>query len=222
MTARKISPPERVALVVAVALLVLQAIAPADLLEYRRGELVHAPWRALTGHLVHINWPHALINAAALWLVARLYADDLGARAQALALVVSACAISAGLAVFYPSIAWYRGLSGALHGLFFAGVTTWLFTQKPRIARTLWLPVALFAGGWIKVTLEQPGGATTPRADWLGAAVVPQAHLVGAICGTVLGGLFAATNAARGNERGEEKQLSERQGAPTAPAARGR
>ena len=93
------------------------------------------------------------------------------------------------------SIAWYRGLSGALHGLFFAGSALWLIKAKPRRFRQLWLPSALFFGGWIKVVLEQPGGATTPYAEWLGAGVVPQAHLVGAACGTVLGLLFAISDA---------------------------
>jgi membrane associated rhomboid family serine protease len=45
----------------------------------------------------------------------------------------------------------------------------------------------LFAGGWIKVIVEQPGDASTPYANWLGAGVVPQAHLAGAITGTLLG-----------------------------------
>jgi membrane associated rhomboid family serine protease len=59
----------------------------------------------------------------------------------------------------------------------------------------LWLPSALFFGGWIKVVLEQPGGAATPYAEWLGAGVVAQAHLFGAACGTVLGLLFAISDA---------------------------
>jgi hypothetical protein len=41
--------------------------------------------------------------------------------------------------------------------------------------------------------LEQPATSDLPYADWLVAPVVPQAHLAGAACGTVLGALFAAT-----------------------------
>jgi rhomboid family GlyGly-CTERM serine protease len=199
-----LSPPERAALGVALILLVLHALAPGEALEYRRSALASEPWRALTGHLVHVSWPHALVNAAALWVVARLYAVDLDARRQLAALALSALAVSAALAWAHPSIAWYRGLSGALHGLFFAGATKWLFAERPRRWQRLWMPAALFAGGWIKVIVEQPDGSATSHADWLGAAVVPQAHLAGALCGSVLGVLFAATQTRAEQQRAEQ------------------
>ena len=204
MHALELSPPERVAVGLALALLLLHALAPGEALEYQRRLLTGQPWRALTAHLVHINWPHALVNAAALWIVARLYAEDLSASRQVLTLVASALAISGALALLYPSIDWYRGLSGALHSLFFAGAAKWLLSERHRTFRRLWLPATLFVGGWIKVAFEQPGGAATPHAEWLGAAVVPQAHLIGAVCGTVLGALYAATNARGDQQRSEQ------------------
>ena len=204
MRALPISPPERVAIGIAAVVLVLHASSAGAALEYQRAALFAEPWRVLTGHFVHINWPHALINAAALAIVARLFAADLDARRQVAALVVSAIAISVALASFYPTIAWYRGLSGALHGLFFAGAVKWLLAERPRTWPRLWLPAALVLGGWIKVIAEQPGGATTTHAEWLGAAVVPQAHLVGALCGTMLGALFAATYPRREEQRAEQ------------------
>ena len=102
------------------------------------------------------------------------------------------------------TIEWYRGLSGALHGLFFAGAAKWLLAERPRSLRRLWMPALLFLGGWMKVVLEQPVNGALPHADWLGAAVVPQAHLAGAACGTVLGALFAATKARAGEQRDEQ------------------
>ena len=204
MRTLRLSTPERAAIGLAIALLALQALAPGDALEYQRSALERQPWRLLTGHLVHINWPHASINAAALWIVARLYARDLSAARQAIVLAASALAISAALAWLHPAIEWYRGLSGALHGLFFAGALTWLLTERPRSLRRLWMPALLFAGGWMKVVLEQPHDGSMPRSDWLGAAVVPQAHLVGAACGTLLGALFAATKPRTGEQRDEQ------------------
>ncbi len=166
------------------------------MLEYQNTASTREPWRWLTAHFIHVNWQHALINAVALWVVARLFAPDLTSIASTVGTGCGAAlAISACLALLYPSIAWYRGLSGALHGLFFAGAAIWLIKARPRRFRQLWLPSALFFGGWIKVALEQPGGATTPYAEWLGAGVVPQAHLVGAACGTMLGLLFAISDA---------------------------
>ena len=200
----RLSPPERAAIGLAVVVLALHALAPGDALEYQRGALARQPWRLVTGHLVHLNWPHALVNAAALWIVARLYAPDLSATRQAVALAASALAISAALAWLHPDIGWYRGLSGALHGLFFAGAVTWLLAERPRRLGRLWMPALLFIGGWVKVVFEQPSGGALPNADWLGAAVVPQAHLAGAACGTALGALFAAAKARGGEQRDEQ------------------
>jgi rhomboid family GlyGly-CTERM serine protease len=201
---------ERCALAVGVLALVLMVSGIADPLEYRRALLATEPWRLLTGHLVHMNWPHALINALALLIVARLFAPDLSAHRQAAVLLTAAFAISAALALFYPGIAWYRGLSGVVHALFFAGATMWLVVARPRNARTLWLPVALVCGGWIKVGLEQPTGDVLPHAEWLGAAVVPQAHLIGAACGTALGLAFALADRRRSKERAKQQQLQPR------------
>ncbi|MEW5882521.1 MAG: rhombosortase, partial [Pseudomonadota bacterium] len=153
------------------------------------------PWRLVTAHLVHVNWEHALVNAAAWWLVARLFGPDLELRRQLITLGAGAVAIGAGLAALHPTILWYRGFSGVLHALYFAGATCWLVNALARPdARTMrgrWLPLALAAGGWIKVALEQPAASATPYADWLGATTVPQAHLLGALAGTTLGLVFA-------------------------------
>jgi rhomboid family GlyGly-CTERM serine protease len=195
------SAAERAALALALLVLLLQAVPAGDALEYRRAALASAPWRALTGHLVHINWTHAVINALALLIVARLFAPDLSLRAQFAALALGAIAIGAALAFFWPDVAWYRGLSGALHALFFAGAAKWLIDARPRTLRALWLPLALFGGGWIKVLAEQPLDGASTYADWLGAPVVTQAHLVGALAGSAFGALLAFAQSARQREQ---------------------
>jgi rhomboid family GlyGly-CTERM serine protease len=191
-----VSRPERSALVGAALIVLLQQLGAAGTaLEYRRALLAAEPWRLVTAHLVHVNWEHALINAAAWWLVARLFGPDLDLRRQLIALFAGAIAIGAGLAALHPTILWYRGFSGVLHALFFAGAACWLADAlaRPgsRTLRALRLPAALFVGGWIKVVLEQPSGSATPFAEWLGATIVPQAHLLGAVAGTLLGLAFA-------------------------------
>jgi rhomboid family GlyGly-CTERM serine protease len=198
-----ISLAERCALAVAALALLLEALGVAEALEYRRALLAAEPWRLITGHIVHVNWMHGLVNALALLVVARLFAPDLSARRQLSVLLAAALAISLVLAAVYPGIAWYRGLSGVLHALFFAGSAAWLMRLEPRSLRTLWLPAALYFGGWVKVALEQPAGDALPYADWLGAAVVPQAHLVGAACGSVLGLAFALADRRRDQQRRE-------------------
>lgn len=201
-----LSAAEWAAVGIALAVLLLHAAGIGDALDYRRELLATQPWRIVTAHLVHINWAHAAINVAALVIVARLFAPDLTVRQQLLALSVASLAITAALALLLPGIAWYRGLSGVLHALFFAGATKWLLDARPRDARTLALPLLLVIGGWIKVATEQPRGEVLPHADWLGAAVVPQAHLTGALVGSALGLLFALTQRARQRQTEQQQQ----------------
>lgn len=194
------SGAERFALAGAALLLLLQAsvaFAPeaGAALEFRRAAIAGEPWRVVTAHWVHINWPHALINAAAWVIVARLFARELPPARQLIVLLAGGVAVGVGLEFVYPPVDWYRGFSGVLHALYFTGATLWLRQCVASLASgarpSLWLPIALVAGGWIKVWLEQPAGATLPYAEWLGAATVPQAHLIGAACGTLIALVYA-------------------------------
>lgn len=223
---------EQIALAGALLLLALHAWpAAGSALEYRHALIAAEPWRLLSAHLVHINWTHALINAAAWVVVARLFAPDLSAARQGLVLAAGAVAIGAGLALLHPAIVWYRGFSGALHALFFAGATCWLLRDLRQPAerhwRALWLPTLLVVGGWIKVITEQPAGSATPFADWLGAGTVPQAHLIGAACGAVLGAVFARRDTPEPSESTESTEPTEPSGPgqpnePARPTARPR
>lgn len=187
-----LAPPAQLALAGTILLAVLQAApAAAPLLEYRRALFAAEPWRLLTGHLVHLNWTHALVNGAAWLLLAHLFAPMLDARRQLLALALGAAFVSLALALLYPAIEWYRGASGMLHALFFAGASSALrvAVRERRWPAALW--ATALAGGWLKIALEWPRDALTPHADWLGASIVPQAHLAGAVAGTALGALFS-------------------------------
>lgn len=183
----RLTPALRAALAAAALLLLLQGLpAAAALLEYRRALLAAEPWRLFSGHLVHLNWLHALVNASAWVLLARLFEPVLDVRRQWLCLAIAAAVISLGLAALYPAIAWYRGASGLLHALYFAGATAaWRgAARSPRHWPALLWATALLVGGWAKVALEWPSGGATPYAAWLGSTVVPQAHLLGALGGT--------------------------------------
>jgi rhomboid family GlyGly-CTERM serine protease len=212
---RSMSRAEQFALAGGLLLLLLHAAVATwpgvgTALEYRSGVAAGEPWRLITAHVVHINWPHALINAVAWFVVARLFAGELSPLRQLLVVLVAAGVISVGLALAYARIEWYRGFSGVLHALFFTGATTWLVQavarEESRRLVGLWLPGALVVGGWIKVVAEQPAAsAQMPHAAWLGAATVPQAHLLGAACGTLLGLVFVRS-AALAYARNQRKQ----------------
>ena len=196
-----LSREEKFAAAGALFLVLLHALPLGPMLEYRSATASAEPWRLLTAHLVHLNWPHVLINAAAWFVVARLFAIELTIARQVLTMAAAATAVGLALPLLWPAIENYRGFSGVLHALFFAGAAGWwlaaVATPALRTVARLWLPTVLIAGGWIKVVLEQPWDASTPYAEWLGAGTVPQAHLVGAVVGTVLGAVFARRNLAR-------------------------
>jgi len=179
--------PTLVALAGAALIVLLQALPEAGTaLEYRRPLLAAEPWRIVGAHLVHINWTHALVNALAWVVLARLFERELPAGAQLLCLGGAAVVISLALALLLPGIAWYRGASGVLHALYFAGATAMLAEAARGRGSPRW-PQLLLAAGWIKVALEIPRGGETVFAAWLGAPVVPQAHLFGALFGTAFG-----------------------------------
>ena len=173
-----------VALVIAAEFLLL-----GDWLEYRRALLPSEPWRLLTGHFAHLSLLHAMVNAVALLLLAQLFAGRLRVSELWALLAGAPLAISLVFWVAMPGLHWYRGLSGVLHALYFSGCIVWLMTSGGRVR---WLPIAALAGGAIKVLLEQPWDDSFPWARWLGATVVPQAHLIGALVGTAAGLLLVA------------------------------
>jgi len=169
--------------------LALQLLGLPDELEYRRPLLLSEPWRLVTGHFVHVSWLHAMLNCVALLLLERLFDGRLRRSELWLLLLAAPLAISLVFWILLPGLGWYRGLSGALHAVYFAGCIAWITGAA---GRQRWLPFAALASGAVKVLLEQPWDATFPFREWLGAAVVPQAHLVGALAGAAAGFLFPA------------------------------
>lgn len=169
---------------VVLAVLAAELFLPAGMFEYRRALAAREPWRLLTGHFVHLGFLHALLNCVALVLIGRLFADRLQARVFFGILGIAPILISILFLVAMPELHWYRGLSGVLHALFFAGCVGWIAATT---GRARWLPIAALIGGTLKVLIEQPWDGSFPIHEVLRAAVVPQAHLIGAIVGTAAG-----------------------------------
>lgn len=179
----RVSANAGVSLVI-VAVMAAQLFLPLDHFEYLRGLAASEPWRLITGHFVHLTLIHALLNCVALALLARLFADRLKPAEMFGVLAVAPLLISALFWFALPELAWYRGLSGALHALYFAGCVLWIAMTT---GRGRWLPIAALVGGTLKVLIEQPWDASFPVHEVLRIAVVPQAHLIGAIVGTAAG-----------------------------------
>ncbi len=166
----------------AVALAILLALAGGEsfysALEYRRTELLEGQgWRLLTGHLVHFNARHALLDLATFGIALVLFPGLLrGWRLPAL-ILGAILAIDLGL-LASPEMAWYAGFSGVAYGVLAGGAWTDRQTH-PRVAAVV---AALLAG---KLVLEQGLGAPQQAEALIGGAIWVDAHLYGVLGGGI-------------------------------------
>jgi rhomboid family GlyGly-CTERM serine protease len=149
------------------------------LLRYERDGITGGEyWRLLTGHLVHLDLQHALLNTLGLVLMWALFARDYRPAQWLFVLLAALAAIDVGLWYRSSTLQWYVGSSGVLHGVMAAGTMAHL----RRGDRDGWV---LAGALLVKLAYEQWFGAL-PLVT--GAAVAVDAHLYG-----VLGGAAAAT-----------------------------
>jgi len=187
---------------IVVAVLAAELFLPAELLEYRRALVAKEPWRLFTGHFVHLSFLHALLNCVALLLLDRLFADRLKPRELFAILGLAPILVSLAFWLVLPELQWYRGLSGVLHAVYFAGCVAWIASSA---GRARWLPVVALIGGTLKVLVEQPWDASFPVHEVLRIAVVPQSHLIGAVLGTAAG--LVLRQRRKKPEREQEQEL---------------
>jgi len=143
-------------------------------------------WRALTAHVVHLGWLHAVMNLAALGIIRLLIAEAFSPADWVGASAASALGIVAGLYYLSPEIEWYVGLSGVLHGLLGAGAIA-LRRSAPGFAGLLAVGLAA------KLLLEQASGPLPLTESAAGGPVVVEAHLYGAIAGVAYGTFRSAS-----------------------------
>jgi rhomboid family GlyGly-CTERM serine protease len=74
-------------------------------------------WRLLSGHFVHLNFSHAVLNATGLVLCIAIFGSPRNLVDGCIYLLIMALFISAGLFIFSPNVAYYLGFSGLLHAV---------------------------------------------------------------------------------------------------------
>ncbi len=141
-------------------------------------------WRWLSGHLVHLGWSHALMNLAALVLIAWVFGSRFRAAHWLIITLGSVLAVDVGLLLVGPGVDWYVGLSGVLHGLVVAGAAA-MFAGKERATAALILVAVALKLAWEIVI-----GPLPHAAELAGGPVLVEAHLWGALgggaCGLIL------------------------------------
>lgn len=135
-------------------------------------------WRLLTGHFLHTNGFHLLLNLAALIMLWVLHGRFYTIKNYSMLFIF--CAVTTSLGVFYgnPTLIQYVGLSGVLHGVFVFGAMMDINAKD----KTGYL---LFIGVWLKIAHEQYYGASNDVSDLIEASVAIDAHLWGAIGGLI-------------------------------------
>lgn len=135
-------------------------------------------WRAVTGHFVHLGWPHFGLNAAGLGLVWYLVGETFDTRRWLVIGGFSIIAMDLGLWFLDPELRWYVGLSGLLHGVLAAGLTERL--RRPDAETVVLAALLLGKLGWEQISGPLPGSEATA-----GGSVVVDSHLFGALGGAV-------------------------------------
>jgi rhomboid family GlyGly-CTERM serine protease len=164
-----------------------------EVLRWERAGLADGDlWRLLTGHFVHLDLTHALLNALGLLLVAALWRGAFRVGQWCVILLLAVVAVDAGLWFLDPHLEWYVGASGVLHAAMAAGIAR-------EAAGGDRLALGLAVAGLAKLGVELWGqGAGSGLVD--PALVVTSAHRYGAAAGAICG-LFYHWSSRRSTSR---------------------
>ncbi|MCF6219213.1 MAG: rhombosortase [Candidatus Polarisedimenticolaceae bacterium] len=167
-------------------IVLIMAILPHNvenlLILHRQSFLSGEVWRAISGHLLHLDWPHLLMNLTGLWVTVWLAENLITTLEWFVTFAISSLLISSALLMF-SNIDWYVGLSGVLHS-FLVLVACKLIIHKRAIG---WLLLLLIL---LKIGWEQWQGASPELEQLIGGKVILNAHLFGAIAGLAIAPLL--------------------------------
>jgi rhomboid family GlyGly-CTERM serine protease len=164
-------------LIVGIACIVFQVTGLVEPLRFSRPQINDGQWwRLLTGNLVHLGYPHLLLNLAGLAVISLLLAPAMKAWQWALTGLASMAGVGTGLLLLDPQLNWYVGLSGVLYGLLLGGAIAEFRHQK--VLATI---LIIYTVG--KIIWEQIYGAVESSEKITGGNVIVNAHLYGTVCG---------------------------------------
>lgn len=171
---------ERWWLVLVVALLAGVQFFPETLLWQREKILDGEFWRLLTGHWLHLNVSHFALNFIAglvlvIWVKPHVRTAEIALQLFLLSLLLGLCLLQ-----FVPQLSWYGGLSGILHGFLCLYSIRLFFLQRSR----WWAGIFLLV--WLKIAVEQHAGSSAQVVSFNDFPVILEAHILGAILGTLL------------------------------------
>jgi len=140
-------------------------------------------WRLFSGHILHTNGYHLLLNLAAIFMLWALHGRFYSLKNYTVLFLFCSVTTSIGLYYFDPTLTQYVGLSGVLHGVFVFGALMDIRAKD----KTGYL---LFIGVWLKIAHEQFYGASTDVSNLIDASVAVNAHLFGALGGLLFSVIY--------------------------------
>jgi len=170
----KQSPDWRYVGAVILFMLLLQVIGPETLRYERDWRQSGQVYRLLTGHWVHVGWTHWSFNSISLVIMASLTTPGWSIRRWLVNTVALALGISVLIYLFNPEVRDFAGHSGVLYGLFILGAVS-LFRRDRIVA------VLVAAAIIVKVLMEQFDFMDFNTSDFIGARVIIDSHMYGAI-----------------------------------------
>ncbi|WP_168203102.1 rhombosortase [Marinobacter fonticola] len=164
----------------AVSLLLLYLL-PAEWLELQRWAVIDGGevWRLVSAHWSHVGLVHLALNGLGVLVLAALFPPRESWRVWLACVIVLALAVSLALLATLPALAWYRGFSGCLYGLFIYEAIRQLRSQPWTAAAVLVLVVG-------KLVIDGLGLGSTRTSALIGAPVIDTAHVAGALTGAAL------------------------------------
>lgn len=167
-------------IVIVSVILALMEPMSSEWFAYDRDQLNNFEWwRLITGHFLHTNITHLLLNTLGLTLLWALHGHYYPAQRCVILFLILCLGTSGSLYIFSPQMQWYVGLSGVLHGLFIIGA----YFDIQNKYKTGWL---MLVGVWLKVAHEQIYGASEEVTQLIGANVAIDAHLFGTVTGSII------------------------------------
>ena len=133
-------------------------------------------WRLFSGHFAHLNNKHLLLNLLAWSIIFLLGSNYLSIKKWLALLFILTLSISFGLYYFIPTVIFYGGLSGVLHG-YFSYILVALIQSKQKIA---WLLLLLLL---IKLIIENFSNGSLSSAEYLDIRVISEVHIIGTLVG---------------------------------------
>lgn len=217
------------ALVGALLLLMLQGLLQVpETFKFSRTAYEHgAFWQLLTSQVVHLNWPHAAVNALVLALSLICWQVWIGLSQQMIALVGGMVGVALVLALD-ADCAYYAGLSGALHGLwagnavmhmamgmspFVTGMPT---TRYPFFIKPQYIGLSVLLMLAIKLFAEN-AAALQAAVSWLDLLIYRPAHWAGLAGGIgLVSAVLVFSRLAAKRSQGKQRQRQHSKQVPKA------